>query len=459
MQPHGTVFKRTAIGATMLHANDYVETPEPSRLSQGTLPVIAEFAPVWELYNPRDPKQLLARSFRLYELIQHDHRVQALFDTPIADIKFAGLSFQRYVALLFGIYSNARASILQVPYPTSILDLNFIADSAKISVAELATFAAGKARTLAEAQKELGPLDRATFLTRVRTAYGPVTSWCYVTTHYCSSLTAVLWFSIFNFCSRMHLQVLPGNSYVLWILRRGSSSSIFGERPSSATFKSFLLTTFLTEVPIGKRYGRDGQIDAVVRSGDDVVAFEVKAGFLRDDVKSARDVTILEAALRKKYVADETGRRLGVLQLATSSRAIVNGEVSDITATGTVYPILVGEDPILQVPGVNIYLDHLFHAEIDSDGVGPLTVMLVDELEQLLPHIIAGDIAWQDVVKHRVRHGQMTAEPVHTTLLDLAIERNFRRRPETFLASHAADLMNMINSALSLSSKPVSRLE
>src|SRR5205823_2095064 len=79
LQPPPTPFKKTAIGAVALHANDYIESPQTASLAHGTLPVIAEFAPRWELQNPRNPQQLLCRSFYLYDLLQRDPRMQALF--------------------------------------------------------------------------------------------------------------------------------------------------------------------------------------------------------------------------------------------------------------------------------------------------------------------------------------------------------------------------------------------
>lgn len=51
----------TAIGASALHANDYVESPDPHRLSSGLLPVAAEFGSSWETNNHRTVGPLLHR--------------------------------------------------------------------------------------------------------------------------------------------------------------------------------------------------------------------------------------------------------------------------------------------------------------------------------------------------------------------------------------------------------------
>jgi len=54
-------------------------------------------------------------------------------------------------------------------------------------------------------------------------------------------------------------------------------------------------------------------------AGGDVILFEVKAGFIPQDVKGSRDTRVVSDALRKKYVQDAKGRGVGVRQLANSA--------------------------------------------------------------------------------------------------------------------------------------------
>jgi hypothetical protein len=68
----------------------------------------------------------------------------------------------------------------------------------------------------------------------------------------------------------------------------------------------------------------------------------------------------------------------------------LEGKLPDVKVPSRVFPVLVGEDPFLQTPGVNIYLDRLFSEKQIDARIAPLTVMLIDELEQLLPSIRAG---------------------------------------------------------------------
>src|ERR1041385_4292798 len=444
LQPPTTPFKKTAIGAIALHANDYIESEENSSLAHGTLPVIAEFAPRWELQNPRNPRQLLCRSFYLYDLLQRDERMQALFATPLPEVTFAGLRFSEYFGLLFGMHTNASSGIVAAPYPTSILDAVDIATKAHFSIEQFTMFAASKALTLPTARTTIDLPDEQTFRDRITTP-------AWTTDHR-------------TFRGRPLLQLDDGRYLVLDLqfLFESASAGLSWtlmehlSREDRARFLEYwggifeqyvqdlLAHYYAAQAPVSKTYA-GGQIDALLVVGDDLVVLEVKAGFLPEEAKGARDPAIIDAALRKKYVQDERGRRVGIRQLATMSNALLAGTVAGVPARGRVYPVLVGEDPLLQTPGVNIFLNDVFREEISDDRIMPLTVMLIDEVEELLPNIDAGEITWQDVFSPHCTNGRVAGAPVHTTLVELAMARRFRRRPNAFLAQQAKRLIAIIN--------------
>lgn len=85
-----------------------------------------------------------------------------------------------------------------------------------------------------------------------------------------------------------------------------------------------------------------------------------------------------------------------------------------------IYPILVVEDPVMPTIGMNAYLNELFETEVErGDDIAPLTVLLVDELEEILPHIEAGDLYWHDLLGTRWIGNKIVAPPMHTTFLGL----------------------------------------
>lgn len=56
----------TRIGELTLHTNDYVESPEEIwDTDPDLIEIVANFAPIWELLNPRDVFQLFVRTYLL----------------------------------------------------------------------------------------------------------------------------------------------------------------------------------------------------------------------------------------------------------------------------------------------------------------------------------------------------------------------------------------------------------
>src|ERR1051325_11858329 len=110
-------YRATALGACALHANDYVESMDTA-LSSGLLPVVAEFAGIWELQNPRAPAPLLRRSYYIYDrLLRQNEAICSLIehelDASITDVAFAGLPFSKFFPLLFGLYTAARNGVVR----------------------------------------------------------------------------------------------------------------------------------------------------------------------------------------------------------------------------------------------------------------------------------------------------------------------------------------------------------
>jgi hypothetical protein len=442
-------FRPTALGACALHANDYVESLNVTSLSSGTLPLIAEFAPVWELMNIREPIQLLRRSFFIYSvLLRQNERMQSLFVEPIDTMEFAGLRFEKYFPLLFGMHTAARSGVLATPFPTSILDGRDVASKAGISEEQFEAFAAAKALTISTARDVFGPLDDPGVFT--------------------SHVTRSLWSSDQRTLrNRPLLQLDDGRFLVvdLQFLFESASAGLSWSLAQRLTgkqrdlffsywgqlFESYsqrLLGHYYPGEPIERMYGKDGQIDGFLQVGDDVIVFEMKAGFMRETARGSRDPAIIDAALRERFVENEKGERKGVRQLATTVSALLATGVPGVHFSDRVYPVLVGEDPILQTLAVNTYLDDIFRQETTVDGrVAPLTVMLIDELEQILPYVRTGDLLWQELLERRFVSDRVVATSVQSEFFDIALERDFVQRQETFLASHADGLIGLITNA------------
>jgi hypothetical protein len=94
---------------------------------------------------------------------------------------------------------------------------------------------------------------------------------------------------------------------------------------------------------------------------------------------------------------------------------------------------------------MNSYLDEIFRTEMEpGPKTKPLTVLLVDELEEILPHIYASDLSWQDLFEYRFINGGVVVDPMHTSLTYFARRQGLRRRPNTFLQPQMDHLNRII---------------
>jgi predicted nucleic acid-binding protein len=75
---------------------------------------------------------------------------------------------------------------------------------------------------------------------------------------------------------------------------------------------------------------------------------------------------------------------------------------------------------------------------------GTLTILLVDELEELLPHVYSGDMSWQEILEDRVVNAGAVVDPMHTSFAYFARRRGMKRRQDTFLQPRIDELNRII---------------
>lgn len=168
-----------------------------------------------------------------------------------------------------------------------------------------------------------------------------------------------------------------------------------------------------------------GQIDAMLDGGNEVIVFEIKASRLRAGTKLSRDGKQIATETRLKFVENEDGDPKGVRQLAKACQAVAMGRV---TVAGraqprVVYPVLICQERAFEGLGGNKYLNSLFlpfRKESPNCKVRPLTVISIDELEELLPHV-ASRLEWRDVFEGRFHRDDVNLTSVHQQLYNLLL--------------------------------------
>lgn len=437
--------KPTAVGASALHANDYLESPDCD-LSHGLLPVVAEYAGTWEVQNPRNVGVLLRRINYIYsDMLLSDDRLCTLaanrLGCRLADVKFAGLEYERYLALLVGIYTTVKKGVTE--QATSVVDIDNLRTRAGFSTLDFEHFVADRSDTLDRFGSDLGRLDDPD-------VFG-------------ASVASAAWCSDLRLFRKKPLLRLGDGRFVvldMQFLIENASAGLYwhlasnfskGDREILFSYWGTLFEMYVqrlvrhyagTSCQAGVRLAST-EVDIMIAAESDVVLIEIKAGVIAQDIKGSRDQQALDAELRQKYVETHDGRPKGLTQLARAAHDLLYRE-SCHSSDGYIYPILVVEDPALQTWVMNSYLDQIFGDIKPGARVKPLTILLVDELEELLPHIYAGDASWQELLDDRFINSGVSVDPMHTSFVHFARRRKLRRRPDTFLEPRTEELNRII---------------
>lgn len=440
-------FTRTAVGACALHANDYAESDDTSPLSSGILSVATEFAPVRDLQNPPEAGPLFRRfSYICQKLLAQHDEMRRLFREElrceIEELRFSGLPFEKYFSILFGIYAVTLAGSEQKQYPTSILDLHDLAEKAHVDEEDLVSFVRERSMTAVEARDLIGPIGTVEDFAKV--------------------VIDSQWATDFRvFRNRPLFELSDGRFMVLDLqflhesASRGLYWSLFN-RLSEAGKRTFaeawgdlfetyvlsLLQHYLPSLRMNEEMG-GREVDGVLELHGATFLIEVKSGFLPEGAKGSRDQSTFAQAVERKFVKNEKGKPKGVGQLAATMESIRVG--SGPLHDQPIYPILIGEDPVLASFAMNTYLDDIFIKATPHRRAGDrLTVMLIDEVEHILPYVSHGDIHLNELLDDRIEGGKMSPEHVASTFDTLATNRRLKMRGETFLSKQGDELTALV---------------
>ena len=107
------------------------------------------------------------------------------------------------------------------------------------------------------------------------------------------------------------------------------------------------------------------------------------------------------------------------MQLAKSCRSIASGVVHATVRPNRIYPVLLGEEPALQTLGFNTYLNDVFRKESRQGSVvRPLTVMTINEFEEMLGYVAQNAFSWAELLDTRFANGDVIGHSVHQAMYD-----------------------------------------
>jgi len=159
----------------------------------------------------------------------------------------------------------------------------------------------------------------------------------------------------------------------------------------------------------------DNEPDYYVRHNKKVFLFENKDVLIAKKIKSSGDIDKINGVLKSKFL-EVNNKPIGVGQLVTSIVQIVenNFKFDDYVNSQkniTIYPILLINDRIFEILGVNYRLNQ-WYLELVREKLGdkynanfikPLTVIDIDTLIFWTPHLIKKDSNLKDIIDDHLR--------------------------------------------------------
>lgn len=439
-QHHMPVGPLTTIGELAIHGNDFLDSQDTLwEGDPGLVEIVCEFAPLWDLSNPRNVHKLFVRTYLLLtKYLPASAGITKLFERVfghgIAEMAFDGLALDDYLALVFGIYTASRTAIDK--QKTCLIDLDQIFRITTLPPDGIRSFLARRSG------------DKDTFYREFALGIDAVEAFA----DYITSCKRALDMNVLKqrplfVCANGRYAVLDPQ-FLIELLSTTVYWTIFDALPPGdvrrefsglwgTCFEALVIEEMQHFYPPADGILRSnvlfatGEIDILLDFGDFIIVIEVKSGLMARDPRIARDPEAFRAELHKKFVDDA-----GVNQLVKAVKAIAAGDIHAKAAGSRVYPILIGDEPALQTLAANRYLDEEFTKQLSPrpDTVAPLTVMSIDELDELLPYITAGDATWRQVLDVRFEQDGVTADPFHTTWATLRRDLGIAQRPHSFLS-------------------------
>ncbi len=419
------------IGRLALLGNEFLPDPSvPLSSPPSNLDLLLLLAPTWDIYNVRNLGHGMSRIFTILTDIMpgSEPKVAKLLvqlGIAPAKIEIDGIPLNQFVSIVFGIFTIGRPNeaprrvlfsskeiFAQTKFPQSVLD----------QMLEVRARTVEDVRTLLNSRQEptqpsfAADLARRSFLT--------------------DSLNVFRKYPMLKLDSDKVL--ILDLQFVAELLTMGVYWSIFDGLPQKKrdTFKELWGHMFelYTVNLLAKFYPRmsgifspdvsyqDGQIDALLDFGTFVLVIEIKASLLTEPAKRSADKETFLKDFRRKFVENEKENPKAIKQLASACRAILKGEVptANQKESPVTYPIFVSDEPTIETTFMNAFFNEEFQKEgIDDPKLKPLTIMTIDELEQLLSHVNDGDFMWEELLQSRFDRNSVLASSVGQTIYDM----------------------------------------
>jgi hypothetical protein len=383
------------VGALLLLANEFVQFDQAQNPAQPeTLDLLFSFLSVWDIYNPRDLAYAVSRTFQiLTEILPGNdpevRRLASKVGMNTKGIRVGSLPLNVFVAAVFGLFAygrslkgaelavfDVRRIFSKVGFPTGVLR-KLVNDRALSAPALRKRLSAGKPRTRTSFDEEIA---RRSFLS--------------------DSL------NIFRQCPLMKMDsnrvLILDLEFLAELLTAGVYWNIFDSLPSNQrdTFRELWGRLFeLYAVDLLKQFYPpvsrilsadlvydDGQVDALLDFGQEMVVFEIKSSLLTEVAKRGGNKTDFIADYARKFVRNEKGKPKALVQLAAACTAIKDGRIASVMRPARIFPVCVSDEPAVESFFFTSYSKELFQKEVvGANSIQPVTMMSITKWRKFCP--------------------------------------------------------------------------
>ncbi|HEY2472634.1 MAG TPA: hypothetical protein VGI45_32915, partial [Terracidiphilus sp.] len=163
---------------------------------------------------------------------------------------------------------------------------------------------------------------------------------------------------------------------------------------------------------------------------------EIKSSLLTEPAKRKADKEGFLVDFRRKFVENERGKPKAIKQLTAACRAILAGDI-EIANSGRapiIYPIFISDEPAIEAMFMNTFFNEEFQKEgVVDPKVKPLTIMSIDELEQVLSHVPDNDFSWEELLQSRFFEQAVSHSSVGQAIYDLIVKKGLTAKQNTVL--------------------------
>lgn len=182
--------------------------------------------------------------------------------------------------------------------------------------------------------------------------------------------------------------------------------------------------------------------DYYIRDGKTVFIFENKDVLIRKDIKSSGDIDIILNVFKDKFF-ESNGRPIGIGQLVNSISQIVENIFDYDNYVNTkknfaIYPVLLVNDRILEIPGVNYILNKWYLKSIkeklkekyNSNFIKDLTIIDIDTMIYGTNYFRNNNNNFRDFIDNHLKEMITVRKPSGATMEEVeeSINRNLMKQ-------------------------------